>query len=349
MIYFVTYNEGRHSVAMLLADWGRGRLKDVRRLDYSELFHKRRLPLGSYIFTGLEHLSSRELEYAARAWEGLRSANEKVLLCNHPLRVLRRYALLRALYEEGVNDFNVYRLDEFRKPQRFPVFLRHTNDHAGPRTALLKDSGELQRAANSLLDQSICLNDWIITEFLDARGQDGQFRKYGAFLVNGQIIPRHLQISRDWMIKRSDPETVARAKDEEWAYVTENPHADALREVFAISNTDYGRIDYTIHDGGIRVFEINTNPQVLNPGRSRDPARNRVKQLFANRFISALGEMESIEHPAEKVRIDFGRPPLLKRRPKFVEMVVRLTNRIGLKRFEPHIYRSLVRIRNLWR
>jgi len=349
VIYFVTYTEGRHAVAMLLADWGKGRLKQVRRFDYSELFRKRRLPLGSYIFTGLEHLSSRELEYAARAWKGLRSANDKVLLCNHPLRVLRRYALLRALNEKGINGFNVYRLDEFRKPQHFPVFLRHANDHLGPRTALLADSGELQRAVNSLLDQCICPNDWIITEFVEARGQDGLFRKYGAFFVNGQIIPRHLHISRHWMIKRSDPETVAKTKDEEWAYVQDNPHADELREIFAIAKTDYGRIDYMIHEGGIRVFEINTNPQILNPGQSRDPARSRVKQLFADRFISAMQEMESIEHPAKSIRIDFGRPPLLKRRPNFVEMMVRLTNRIGLKRFEPYIYRSLVRFRKLWR
>jgi hypothetical protein len=349
VIYFVTYNEGRHSVAMLLADWGRGRLKDVRRLDYSELFHKRRLPLGSYIFTGLEHLSSRELEYAARAWKGLRSANDKVLLCNHPLRVLRRYELLRALNEKGINGFNVYRLGEFRQPKHFPVFLRHANDHAGPRTELLKNSNELQRAKDSLLEQCICPDDWIITEFFEARGHDGLFRKYGAFLVNGQIIPRHLHISRDWMIKRSDPETVAKVKEEEWTYVHDNPHADELREIFAIAKTDYGRIDYTIHDGGIRVFEINTNPQILNPGQSRDPARIRVKQLFADRFISALREMESIEHPARKIRIDFGRPPLLKRRPRFVEAMVRLTNRIGLKRLEPYIYRGLVRFRRLWR
>lgn len=349
MIYFVTYAQGRHAVSMLMADWARGRLKHVRRFDYSELFRKRRLPLGCYIFTDLDHLSSSELEYAARAWNGLRSANNEVLLCNHPLRVLRRYPLLRALNEKGINSFNAYRLDEFRKPRHFPVFLRHANDHLGPRTALLENSDELQHAVESLLEQCICPDDWIITEFVETRGEDGLFRKYGAFLVNSQIIPRHLHISRHWMIKRSDPETVARAKEEEWAFVQDNPHVDELREIFAIANTDYGRIDYTIHDDGIRVFEINTNPQILNPGQSRDPARNRVKQLFADRFIGALREMESIKHPAKSICIDYGRRPLLKRRPYFVEMMVRLTNRIGLKRLEPFIYRGLVRFRKLWR
>ena len=348
MIYFVTYAQGRHAISMLKADWARGRLRRVGRFDYSELFRKRQLPLGSYVFSDLENLSVTELGFAARVWAGMRSANSDVLLCNHPLRVLRRYALMRALSEKGINGFNVYRLDEFRIPRRFPVFLRRENDHMGPRTELLESAADLERAVDSLLDQCVCLDDWIITEFIDTRGEDGLFRKYGAFLVNGRIIPRHLHISQHWMIKRSDPETVARTKDEEWAYARDNPHADELREIFALANTDYGRIDYAIHDGGIRIFEINTNPQILNPGQSRDPARSRVKQLFADRFIGELQKMESIEHPVRSIRIDYGRKPLLKRRPYFVEMVVRLTNRIGLKRFEPFIYRGLVRIRKLW-
>jgi hypothetical protein len=97
------------------------------------------------------------------------------------------------------------------------------------------------------------------------------------------------------------------------------------------------------------VFEINTNPQILNPGVSRDELRRRVKQLFAERFIDTLCEMNAIEHPAAtRVRIDYGRPPLLKRRPQFTELIIRLTNRLGLKRFEPYIYRRLVGVRKLW-
>jgi len=334
---------------MLLADWGRGHLPRVRRLDYRELFRKQHVPLGSYVFTGLEHLTGRELEQAARVWNGLRSASDDVLLCNHPLRVLRRFPLLRALHEEGINAFNVYRLDEFRTPQRFPVFLRHADDHSGPRSEVLNNPAELEHAVTALLDKCICLNDWIVTEFIETRGDDGFYRKYGAFLVNGQIIPRHLHLSRNWMIKRSDPETAAKAMDEEWAYVHDNPHVVELREIFATARTDYGRIDYTIDKGHLRVFEINTNPQILNPGDSRDVARTRVKRRFAERFIDGLREMAAIEHPATRVRIDRGRPPLLKRRPPFIETMIRLTNRLGLKRFEPFIYRGLRGVRKLWR
>ena len=118
MIYFVTYAEGRHSIAMLLADWGSEHLNRVRRFDYRELFRKQHVPLGSYLFTGLEHLTNSELEQAAQVWNELRSTSDDVLLCNHPLHVLRRYPLLRALQEKGVNGFDVYRLDEFRMAQR---------------------------------------------------------------------------------------------------------------------------------------------------------------------------------------------------------------------------------------
>jgi hypothetical protein len=348
VIYFVTYAEGRHSVAMLLAGWGRGRLNSVRRFDYRALFRRQHVPLGSYVFTGLEHLTNSELEQTARVWNALRSASDDVLLCNHPLRVLRRYPLLRVLNEKGINAFNAYRLDEFRTPRRFPVFLRRADDHLGPRSELLNNLTDLELSVTAFIEKGVCLNDWIVTEFSQTREEDGLYRKYGAFLINGQIIPRHLHVSRHWMVKRAGPETTAKTIDEEWAYVNDNPHAVELRKIFAAAQTDYGRIDYTIDEGRLRVFEINTNPQILNPGESREAARNRVKRLFAERFIDALRKMAAIEHPATRVRVDYGRPPLLKRRPKFTELMIRLTNRLGLKRFEPYIYRGLIEFRKLW-
>jgi hypothetical protein len=301
------------------------------------------------VFTGLEHLTNSELEQTARVWNALRSASDDVLLCNHPLRVLRRYPLLRVLNKKGINAFNAYRLDEFRTPHRFPVFLRRADDHSGPRSELLNNPAELERSVTALVDQGICLNDWIVTEFSQTRGKDGLYRKYGAFLVNGQIIPRHLHVSGQWMVKGAGREIASKTVEEEWTYVHDNPHTTELREIFAVARTDYGRIDYTVEDGRCRVFEINTNPQILNPGESRDETRRRVKQLFAERFIGALCEMAAIEHPATRVRVDYGRPPLLKRRPQFTELMIRLTNRLGLKRFEPYIYRGLVDLRKLWR
>ena len=48
--------------------------------------------------------------------------------------------------------------------------------------------------------------------------------------------------------------------DQHLDYVRTNPHADELRKLFGAANIEYGRIDYTIADGRIQVFEINTNP-----------------------------------------------------------------------------------------
>ncbi len=349
MIYFVTYAGGRHAVDMLLAGWGRELSDRIRPLDYRTLFRRKRISLGSYVFTGLEQLSTIELEWVAQVWMALRKASSDVVLCNHPLRVLRRYPFLRVLYEEGLNPFNVYRLDECRRPQSFPVFLRRADDHTGPQSRLLDDHDALEHAVNELLEQGICLNDWIITEFTQTRCEDGLYRKYGAFLINGQVIPRHLLMSRQWMVKGEVREIAPETVDEEWVYVQSNPHAAELQAIFQVARIDFGRIDYTVHQDKISVFEINTNPQILTPGESRDVARRRVKRLFAERFTEALRQMARVEHPKTRLHIGYGRKPLLKRRPKFTEMGIRLTNSLGLRRFEPNIYRFLVELRKLWR
>ena len=105
---------------------------------------------------------------------------------------------------------------------RFPAFLRIENDHEGNRTEVLENQGQLEQNLQSLKSQYKELNDWLITEFCDTRDPDGIFRKYSAFMVNGNIVPRHLFFSRKWCQKRKDlAESFQR--EEELSYLQDNP------------------------------------------------------------------------------------------------------------------------------
>lgn len=71
---------------------------------------------ATYIFTDLERVPPAGLERLSKIWKRLESAGDNCLL-NHPTRAMRRYELLRTLYEAGINEFNVYRLTEARRPR----------------------------------------------------------------------------------------------------------------------------------------------------------------------------------------------------------------------------------------
>ena len=112
----------------------------------------------------------------------------------------------------------------------------------------------------------------LIEEFCDTRDASGLYRKYSAFAIGERIVPRHVFFSRDWLLKA--PQLVAQELvAEELAYVRDNPHEAALREIFALARITYGRIDYALKDGRVQVWEINTNPQLLSFDDGGGPSR----------------------------------------------------------------------------
>ncbi len=78
---------------------------------------------------------------------------------------------------------------------------------------------------------------------------------------------------------------------EELDYVRSNPHAEELREIFELARIDYGRIDYSVVDGCIQVWEINTNPMILIPKDRDDPLRAAAHDAFGQAFNAALEEL----------------------------------------------------------
>ena len=247
----------------------------------------RTLPRGAYVFADIERLSPEETVRADYLWKALARSGRGVRLLNHPTRSMRRYELLRTLYEANINSFNVYRLTEARLPVRYPVFLRGENDHEGPRSALLHTRGELEDAVRQLDEGDQCREGMIITEFCDTADTKGNYRKYGAFVIGERICPKHLTFSRYWANQKPDL-TEDEMLAEEREYVEQNPHEAQLREICRLAQIEYAKIDYGVLGGKVQVWEITTNPTINSPKRRRHPARREILELFDERVGEAL-------------------------------------------------------------
>jgi hypothetical protein len=312
MIYVLLTRRHRYTVDALVEAHG-GRLPfAIAAVPYEEAAQTRFVEPATLVFADLERLTTAELESAAGLWNTLRGRGGLRLL-NHPTRVMRRYELLRTLFELGVNDFDVYRLSEARRPRRYPVFIRGEYDHRGSRTVLLRAPAELEAAIRALDEAGRCREERLVVEFRETADARGHYRKYAAFVIGGTVIPDHLMIRREWCVKTADPDLLdAALLAEECAYVRANPHAELVRRVFAIGRADYGRLDYAFVDGRMVVFELNTNPWTHHPDRS---ARQRdfPGPSFDERLIAALAALDAAaegagRQPGGSLAADRGSP-----------------------------------------
>jgi len=254
---------------------------------YKWFFSRRKLPRGVYVFADLELLSDEETLKATWLWRTLTESGCGVRLLNHPTRSMRKYELLRTLYECGINTFNVYRVTEARWPQRYPVFLRFADDHEGPRSPLLHTRGELDASLLALEQAHNRREGILIVEFCDTADAKGIYRKYGAFVVGSHVFPKSIQFSKQWVVKRTEF-SAEEMLHEEMKYVESNPHADELKRIFALARIEYGRIDYGMLEDAIQVWEINTNPHITVQRQRRRGPRLLVYEEVERRMGLAL-------------------------------------------------------------
>jgi hypothetical protein len=294
MIHFLTTRQNQHPIRRYLEGHGAALAQRIKPALYDWLLAEQALPPGAYLFADLELLPEHERQEAERIWNRL--AARGCPLLNHPTRSLRRYDLLRLLHARGVNQFNLYRLGESETPPRFPVFVRGENDHHGSRTRLLESTRELAAAATWLKWTSWFgkkrLREAIVTEFCDTADEEGVYRKYSAFNVRGEILPRHVFFSDRWMVK-SWKLAEKKFRLEEEAYIQANPHAEQLCAIFAAARIDYGRIDYSLLGGRVQVWEINTNPMIVGTGRGGNGARAAIHDDFARRIEACFERFDA--------------------------------------------------------
>jgi hypothetical protein len=280
--------------------WGKRTEPLIQQLSYRDLFNMEVLPAGHYIFSDIERLGSAQATALAKTWEALDKSGRGLQLLNHPTRTKRRYELLRTLYEEGINPFNVYRVIDLRKPERYPVFIRSASEHDGAMSGLLKNETELDDALREIYENNICREDLMIVEFCDTADSEGIYRKYSVFRLGDKLISRHQLTSKSWMLKHTDL-IDSKYLEEEMTFMDTRHHHDQVMEAFELGHIEYGRIDYSLQQGKLCIWEINTNPMLSSPDDGSGGARCPAHEKFSESFHQAVMELAAKNAPDAEV------------------------------------------------
>jgi len=242
---------------------------------------------GAFIFSDIERLNSFQLKIAEDFCDQLVSFDKNIPVLNKPRFVLSRYNLLRKLHDSGLNKFNVYRASGRNCEPHYPVFLRMDNDHDGPRSKLLNNRQQIDQAFLQRGMQGLDTRHMMLIEYCETKDNAGYYRKYSAFRIEDQIIPGHPNFNNDWLVKGGKPLFEKSHELERENYIKENPHKKEIYEIFELAGVTYGRIDYSMLEGSIQTWEINTNP-ILN--RLRKEYKTQEMVLIKERLAKWLEE-----------------------------------------------------------
>ncbi len=150
----------------------------------------------------------------------------------------------------------------------FPLLLRSPGFHTGRNFVLVEAAAELSTAAGGLPG-----DDLLVIEYLDARGKDGNARKYRVMIVDGRIHPLHVAISRQWKVHyfTADMADHPNHRSEDAAFLADMPRVlgpkamTALERIRDALNLDYAGIDFGLSSAGdVLLFEANAT-MVVNP------------------------------------------------------------------------------------
>jgi Flp pilus assembly protein TadD len=152
---------------------------------------------------------------------------------------------------------------------RFPLLLRSPGYHTGRNFILVQTAAELSAAAAGLPG-----NDLLAIEYLDARGRDGNARKYRVMMIGGKIYPLHLAISGKWKVHyfTSDMADKPDHRLEEAAFLRDMPAVLGGKAIAAIEGIrdalglDYAGIDFGLGaNGDLLLFEANATMVIAPP------------------------------------------------------------------------------------
>ena len=151
----------------------------------------------------------------------------------------------------------------------FPLLLRAPGFHNGRHFHLVGSAGDLAKTVEAIPGDGLTA-----IQFLDARGPDGQYRKYRVMMIGGWLYPLHLAISSHWKIHyvTADMADNAEHRAEEARFLEDMPGVlgaramSALAEIQNILGLDYAGIDFGLNQRGeVLLFEANATMTVVPP------------------------------------------------------------------------------------
>jgi aromatic-L-amino-acid decarboxylase len=173
-----------------------------------------------------------------------------------------------------------------RRGFTFPVLLRTPGFHGGEHFLSVETIDNLHSAVEQLPG-----DDLFVIQYLDARGPDGNYRKYRVMMVDGRLYPLHVAISSNWKIHYYTADMAANPnhRAEDAAFLENMPAVLGPRAMAAlqhIQNTlglDYGGIDFGLNErGDVLLFEANATMAVVVPDKDPrwDYRRPATEQIY---------------------------------------------------------------------
>jgi hypothetical protein len=237
---------------------------------------------------------------------------------NHPLAVLKTGRLSNVIRLRGLPNVVVPRMAVCKREMlmgpvaaslvgeggfTFPLLVRAPGFHTGQYFHRVDDLAGLRAAASQIPGDDV----WLI-EQLDARDANGMFRKLRVMLIDGQLYPLHLAISKSWKVHyftagmAQAPEH--RLVDGEFLENMERaigtPAVAALRQICVTLDLDYAGIDFAVGERGeILFFEANAT-MVMAPLSAdskwdyRRPAFDAVFAAVRRMIIERATQRESV-------------------------------------------------------
>ncbi len=255
---------------------------DVTRV-FVEYYSERRLPECDVVFNAIG--DADRCGDALRVTEAL-VRNGSAPAINHPAAILRtpRAAVAqrcsRIVGVRAPRTLRAPRAALEREPEkalaegglRFPVLLRAPGFHTGMYLERAMDARDASAVAARLPGDEL-----LAIEYLDARGNDGAYRKYRVMWIDGRLRPLHLAIADEWKVHYFTAAMAENAtrRSEEQRFLgdmesTLGPTAiAALRALGEALGLDYGGIDFAIGSRGeVLLFEANAT--MVIPSREVD-------------------------------------------------------------------------------
>jgi glutathione synthase/RimK-type ligase-like ATP-grasp enzyme len=162
----------------------------------------------------------------------------------------------------------------------FPLLLRSPGYHTGHNFVLVEAAAGLSAATAGLPG-----DDLLVIEYLDARGADGNARKYRVMMIDGRIYPSHLAISANWKVHyfTSDMTDHEEYRREEASFLEDMPATlgskamAALERIRDCLGLDYAGVDFAVGpDGDVLLFEANATMVIAPPGADERWAYRRA-------------------------------------------------------------------------
>jgi tetratricopeptide (TPR) repeat protein/glutathione synthase/RimK-type ligase-like ATP-grasp enzyme len=174
----------------------------------------------------------------------------------------------------------------------FPLLLRSPGYHTGRNFRRVEQEAELSAAAASLPGDEL-----LLIEYLDARGDDDNVRKYRVMMVGGRIYPLHLAISRNWKVHYFTSDMAERPdhRAEEAHFLADMPAAlgdramKALARIKDMLGLDYAGVDFGLgRNGDLLLFEANATMVIAIPDADE---RWAYRRTAINRIVEAVRTM----------------------------------------------------------